>query len=94
MRSTIAGFSGLLYFMIARTIAMGLFPEVLAANGVGRDIISTIVLGGALVTFTLVYWFYWKLRRLALPRKQRPKPPRTNRTVVPFPPRGRRGARR
>ena len=63
MRSTIAGLAGILYFILANAAVRRFFPVQVASEGLPRQGMFVIVMGGSLLVFCLVYLNYWKLFR-------------------------------
>jgi hypothetical protein len=78
MRSTVAGIAGILMFGVLQWFAKTFFASTLEDGGIGRDIISTIVLGGTFATFFGV-WFFYSRRTRMLNRRRRTAPRSTTR---------------
>lgn len=63
MRSSLAGIAAILVFGALQWFAKAYFGATLREGGTGRDILSTIVLGGTFGTFIATWFLYPGMRR-------------------------------
>ena len=55
MRSTVAGIAALIVFGMLQALAKTFFPEALIERGLGRDMLSAVIMGATFATFFAVY---------------------------------------